>query len=455
VLVFDKFLPYNKYNLMKINIYRLDRFLFLAALVLVLGTILVKVGKKKVIEATAVTLVFSQWWQDELERDTLNTIVDEFEKSNPGIKIRLDSRSYQEIEDQILNGVNDKIAGFTDTAPLGDILALDSRWLYGLIQNDMLEPLTSYKQKTNFVLALQPNDQQRDYDEWAFPLVSFMAPLFYNIEVLQSAGFDRPPKNWTDFLHYARTITDKETGRFGVALALSQEYPQGIYLDLYSWIWASGTVIITNDKPHFTTPVVIDTLNFINKLHQEGFIAPDIFLKNREQKLEEFITGKIGMMIASVQDIEVIRKQMGDSTFGITTIPGPDIYLGKPVFGLTNWYAGISRECAYKNEAWIFLSFLAKRVSILASTSHAVPGSRNDPGNYLKGDTFYSKAYDIYEGGDGIQEFAGYPAVHVLDFIVREELYNMLELEQDATATAEAIQRRWEEVFQSALRFGS
>ena len=146
---------------------------------------------------------------------------------------------------------------------------------------------------------------------------------------------------------------------------------------------------------------------------------------------------------------------MGDSNFGITTIPGPDIYLGKPVFGLTNWYAGISKECEYKNEAWVFLSFLAKRGSILAAASHAVPGGGNDPGSYLKWDSFYSKAYDIYEGGDGIQEFAGYPAVHVLDFIVRKELYNMFELGQDSTTTAAAIQRRWEEVFQNALRFGS
>lgn len=448
-------IPYNTPNLMKINLYRLDRFLFILAILLALGISAVKVATKNVIGSQAVTLVFSQWWQDEREREALNIIVDEFEKSYPHIKIRLDSRSYQEIEDQVLNLVNDKITGFTDTAPLGDILALDSRWLYGLIQNDMLEPLGPYKQKTNFVQALQPNDPQRAYDEWAFPLVSFMAPLFYNIEVLHQAGFDRPPKNWTDFLLYARTITDKDSGRFGSALALGPEYPQGIYLDLYSWIWASGTVIITNNEPNFTAPPVIDALRFLNTLHQEGLIAPDMFLKSREQKLEEFSAGKIGMMIASVQDIELVRQKMGDSNFGITAIPGPDMYLGKPVFGLTNWYAGISQECAYKNEAWIFLSFLARRVSILTAASHAVPGSRSDPGNYFKEDAFYSKAYDMYEGGDGIQEFAGYPAVHVLDFIVREELYAMFELGQSEAATAGAIQRRWEEVFQSALRFGS
>jgi multiple sugar transport system substrate-binding protein len=438
------------------SICHLDKLLFMLAIIVFLIGSTVRFGKKKVIEAKKpVTLVFSQWWQDELEQNTLSAIIAEFEKINPGIKIQLDNRSYHEMENMILNGLNDKIAGFTENFLSADILALDPRWLYGLIQNDMLEPLAPYMQKSEFIPALQTDGQERVYDEWAFPLVSFMAPLFYNIEVLKDAGFDRPPKNWSDFLHYARTITDKDAGRFGTALSLSQGDPQGVYVDIYSWIWASGTVILNQGKPNFTALSVIETLEFLDNLYMEGLIAPDIFLKSREQKLEEFITGKLGMMIASVQDIEIVRERMGDAGFGITTIPGPDVYLGKPAFGLTNWYASISRESKHKDKAWAFISFLAMKSPFLAAASHAVPGSGNGLEDYLKGDSFYSKAYNIYEGGDGIQEFAGYPAVHVLDFIVREELYNMLEWRQDSQATAEAIQRRWEEVFHNALRFGS
>ncbi|MDR0569527.1 MAG: sugar ABC transporter substrate-binding protein [Spirochaetaceae bacterium] len=424
----------------------------------------IKIGKEKVIEAKGATLVFSQWWQDELEHKALDALIAEFEKTHPGVKIKLDNHSYHEMEDLILNGLNDKIisnglnggnAGSAETMLGADILALDSRWLYGLVQNEMLEPLGSYKKSSDFIPALQPSGQETIYDEWAFPLVSFMAPLFYNIEVLEAAGFDRPPKTWSDFLKYAKAITDPSAGQYGLGLSLSQGDPQGVYLDIYSWIWASGTVIIRQGRPNFTAPAVIDTLDFLDKLYQQGLIAPDSFSKTREQKLEEFIGGKIGMMIASVQDVEIIRKQMGDARFGITAIPGPDVYQGKPAFGLTNWYAGISRESKYKDLAWEFISFLAKQSPLLAAVSHAVPGSGNGLEDYLKGDFFYSKAYNIYEGGDGIQEFAGYPAVHVLDFIVRNETAKMFEERQGAKAAAEEIQRRWEEIFQNAIRFGS
>ncbi|MDR2535941.1 MAG: extracellular solute-binding protein [Treponema sp.] len=433
----------------------LDKLLFIVAVLVLLLSNTVKIGKKKVIKANSVTLVFSQWWQDELEYRVLETLIAEFEKTHPGVTVKLDNRSYHEMEDLILNGLNDKIAGFTENFFTADILALDSRWLYGLIQNDMLEPLTRYKEASDFIPALQPTGQENLYDEWTFPLVSFMAPLFYNIDVLSAAGFDRPPKNRTDLIRYAREITDPAAGRYGIGLSLSQGDPHGVYLDIYSWIWASGTVIINQGKPNFTAPEVVDTLEFLNNLYNEKILAPESFSKSREQKLEEFITGKIGMMIASVQDIEIIRKRMGDRGFGITTIPGPDVYLGKPAFGLTNWYAGISRESKHKALAWEFVDFLAKQSPLLAAGSHAVPGSGNGLEEYLKGDSFYSKAYNIYEGGNGIQEFTGYPAVHVLDFIVREEVYNMLHWNQSAQTTAETIQQRWEEVFQNALRFGS
>ncbi|MDR0525228.1 MAG: extracellular solute-binding protein [Spirochaetaceae bacterium] len=424
----------------------IDKILFITAiLVLLLGNS-ISIGKRKVIEGKSVTLVFSQWWEDALEPKTLNALIGEFEKTHPGVRIKLDNRSYHEMEDLILNGLNDKSNGLSDSFIAGDILALDSRWLYGLIHNDMLEPLAPYKK--DFIPALQPKDQENRYDEWALPLVSFMAPLFYNIEVLSAGGFDRPPKTWQDLERYAQGVTHKETGTYGLALALSERDPQSVYLDVYSWIWASGTVIINQGRPNFTDPAVIDTLQFLKNLAAAELIAPQSFSKTREQKLKEFTAGRIGMMIASVQDVEIVRKALGEN-FGITTIPTPgrEKYQGKPAFGLTNWYAGISKGSEHKALAWEFVSFLAQQSPLLAAASHAVPGSGNGLEEYLKKDAFYSKAYNIYEGGDGIQEFAGYPEVHVLDFIVRNEIFRMFEENQSPQDTAGAIQHQWEEYF--------
>lgn len=420
----------------------IDRILLGLIIILLPLGFFIKASAKIKEETQASTLVFTQWWQDELKNDTLTSIIHEFEQSNPGITVKLEQLSYQEMEDQLLKGV-------PGTTRRSDILALDPRWLYELIRQDMLEPLNTYIENTEnmenmaFIPGLPSSYKLPGSAEvWTLPVVSFMAPLFYNAEVLQSAGFDRPPKNRADFLRYARTITNSGAGRFGMALALSPEYPDGLYVDVYSWIWAAGGVMLQGGKPNFTSPSILGTLEFLNTLYKEGLLSPESFLKTREQKLEEFAQGKIGMMLASVQDIDTLQHLMGDTGFGITTIPGVDT-TSKPVFGLTSWYTGISRYSTHQDQAWAFIAFLMERSSLITLASHAVPGNWNRVRN-LNGD-LYAKAYDMYEGGDAVQEFTGIPRVHSLENIVRDELSSMFTQDQDAAATAQSIQKRWEE----------
>ncbi|MDR3304251.1 MAG: extracellular solute-binding protein [Treponema sp.] len=381
--------------------------------------------------SSKVNLVFSQWWLNELEGQTLETLIADFEHSNPGITITLDTRSYIGLE-------NNALAARSDAPFAGDIIALDPQWFYELIHNEQLEPLNLYRTASEAL----PDAEEQEYEAWAIPLVSFMTPFFYNIELLRQAGFDRPPKTRDDFMACAKALSGGD--RFGIAFALSPDYPQGIPLDIYSWIWAGGIRMLNNGKPAITSRPVIETLSFLKQFHDEGILAPDCFSKTRAQKLDDFASGTIGLMIASVQDIETLRERMGDAGFGVTTIPTPDSYLQMPSMGLSYWYAGISRHSEHKEAAWAFLSYLAENAPSLAIAAHAVPGSGTATRNYFKDDALYAKAYDIYESADVIEEFTGQPKTHTREIIVWEEVKNMLEADQSAATTAHNIQARWE-----------
>jgi multiple sugar transport system substrate-binding protein len=168
--------------------------------------------------------VFSQWWQNELEANTLQTFIADFEKANPNISVSLDTRSYTEL------------AGVALAAPplVADIIAIDPQWFYELLRYNQLEPLNVYReaQTPDEAEKFSLTDTDNEYDNWGVPLVSFMAPLFYNINVLRQAGFDRPPKTWSEILSYAKAISNPAESKFGLALALSPDYPQGIALDI-------------------------------------------------------------------------------------------------------------------------------------------------------------------------------------------------------------------------------
>jgi multiple sugar transport system substrate-binding protein len=430
---------------MTVKIRQFDKLLLGAALaVLAWGIIFRAGGKPEDAAAENSVLVFTQWWEDELEPGNLRAIIDEFESLNPSIQIRLDTRSYGETRLSLTDpsAVQEGTGGGEEVFP--DIIALDPQWLHEFVKQGALEPVTAYREGGEFVIQGRPDMPEGEYGQWAVPLISFMYPLFYNIEILKSAGFGRPPKTRTEFLAYARAISDGAAGRYGTALSLGMDNHQNMYREIFPWFWAAGTSLVREGKADFTGRPAIETLDFLGRFRTEGILSPGSFSKTEEQKREEFLTGKIGMMIGSVRDIDFLRERMGEDSFGISAIPAPDGYIGKPVFGLSGWYAGIARRSAYKDEAWRFIAFLSERTSALAAGARAVPGSGNGSDSHIEINSLYAKAYDIYEAGDMIREFSGIPRAAELDSLVREEIYAMLEQGRSPEASAAAIQQRWE-----------
>jgi multiple sugar transport system substrate-binding protein len=382
-------------------------------------------------------LVFTQWWQDEMEAETLSALKTEFETLNPGVIVQLDNRPYTEILSALRLG---------EDSPLeSDIIGLDPLWFEDLIRRDLLEPLDAYNPPGDPAQGSSAVPDQV-YEKWGRHLISFISPLYYNIELLQSAGFDRPPKSRAEILAYARTVTDRSAGQYAMVLALSPENPQGIYRDFFSWIWASGLPVTREGRLDFSARAITGTLGFLKQLWQEGFLLPGPFSKTDADKREDFIRGRSAMMISSVADIHVLRERMGEFAFGITSIPGESSFGGKPILGLTSWYLGILRSVGHKDEAWAFLSFLLERGALIAEKAHAVPGSRSNAMDFITGDPLYTKAYDMYTAGETVREFIGIPGIDEFEAAVREQLYALFEKDQSPEETARHIQRRWEEL---------
>jgi ABC-type glycerol-3-phosphate transport system substrate-binding protein len=386
-------------------------------------------------------LVVAHFWQDDAVKNIFYTFAEEFQKQNPDIFIEFRDYSYTDMQDMLLSpfpeeNADKKLKNFASS----DIFIFDPRWLSEMIRDNKLEPLTEYIQTT----------EDNPANEWAVPLTASIELLFYNIDVLRAVGFERPPKNWTEFKKYAEVLSSP--GRYGWTLSLESDgYPE-----IYPWIWAAGAVMLersgNGSGPVFNNEIVVKTLNFINTLHKDGVITPNISTKTKKQKFNEFISGKAGMMIASVEDIESIRQRLGDTSFGVSTVPYPDDFSGiHPVFGVRNAYAGVRSGSLYKNEARAFITYLAGHSPRLAGAAHILPGNGNTPAS-LKNNAFYTKVCDMYESSDQVQEFIGVPHVNMLDDVVRDALIAMFENGQIPEETARTIQARWENLLGTVQR---
>jgi multiple sugar transport system substrate-binding protein len=412
-----------------------DKTLWIWAVIMTAGLlvfwILTRVNIPVVIDRT---LVFAQWWEDELEEGILEKLADDFEEQNPGIKVRLERKSREEIKAMI--------AGTPDEAKAkkkkgADIYSLEGIWIDDLA--DRLAPLSI-------------PGTAADGGSRAIPVISFINPLFYNIDLLKAAGFNKPPKNHTEFLSYAQTLagSGENPGIYGAVLALGGgENGAGIDSDnisrgILSWIWPAALVRSGNsaeDTFRFTSRTVIETFSFLNQL--KPYLYPDPFEVTEKTRLDAFMEGKAAMTIGPVCDIVKIREEL-NAEFGITTIPAPPAYVGKPVFALSGWYAGVSAESRLREEAETFTAFLSQQAAVLARSAFAVPGSGKRDPELVKDDVLYAKAYDMYDAGEMAREVYGTGRARDLNAIICGEIKRMFDGEQSPEETAEAIQKRWE-----------
>jgi multiple sugar transport system substrate-binding protein len=411
--------------------------LVLALILLALGVIFFRLMKKApAAQQKDTTLVFTQWWEDELEEGTLAALAEEFEALRPGVRVKLDTRPYAEI----LEGLQ------STEAPLeSDIVGLDPLWLADLVRQDLLEELDPWESTKNLPLETSEG-ADGGYEKWGRHLISFINPLYYNIALLREAGFDRPPKSRAEMLAYARSVADTAAGRYALTMAIGPENPLGVYRDVFPWIWAFSPLTFREPRPDFSARSIAGALDFLRELWQGGCLVPDAFTKTEAEKLEDFIQGRAAMMIASVADIHPLRQRMGEGSFGITLIPGESSFEGKPVLGLTAWRLGIPRSAACKDEAGAFLSFLLERGALIAEKARAVPGSLSQTTDFSSGDPLYAKAYDMYTAGETVQEFSGISGADTFQALVREQLYALFEKGRTPEETAGQIQQHWEKL---------
>ena len=370
------------------------------------------------------TLVFEQWWEDELDRSVLEKIVEDFETENPGIKVRLEKNSMAGIR-RALEADADITTKRKKRQADADIYSLEGAWIDGV--EGALVPMEKYGSRS-------------------LSVITFINPLFYNIALLEASGFDRPPKSQAEFLAYAQAITKPE--QFGAVFALDAENPHGVSRYLLSWIWSAGlpqsgpdSISRALEKFNFNSKEVTETLSFLSRL--KPYLHPRPFETGEEEKLALFTEGKAGMMIGSVSDVKKIREKMQDG-FGITTIPGPASYVGKPVFALSGWYVGVGAGSKNQKEAEIFIAFLLERASDLALASFAVPGSGSRNSELMKTDPHYAKAFEMYDAGEIVREVYGSGRTVKLNAVIYEETRRMLDGARSPEDTAAAIQSRWE-----------
>ena len=387
--------------------------------------------------AADANIEFIQWWEPEMPAGALRGIMDDFEAANPGIKVTLVSGPYATTRDQIVVGAA--------SGTLSDVVGLDGAWVNGLAKQGAIASMDTLMANAKYDKGQIADIVKVDGNSVMFPLASFVYPVFVNLDLAKAAGVDKMPTNRTEFAEAAKKMTDPAKNQYGWVLPLSLQNPGGIQNDVMSWTWASGASMLKDGKPDVENESVVGTLEYVKSLQDAGVISPGIFAKKEQDKVEEFVNGRVGMMIDSLAHINLIRERNPKLNFGISALPAVDGYTGKRGLPYASWGIGISEGSKHKDEAWKLVEYLMSPDvnGRLVSIANAFPGNVNAKPDFTKSDPLFEEAFKIFQSGKLANEFVGLPVAEELMRQMGIEVQKMFDGTETAKEAAANTQKQW------------
>ena len=392
---------------------------------------------------STVNLSFSEWWAPQMAgHNSLQNLVNQFEQQNPGIHVTLDTNPYPTVESETI--------AQAATGTMADVVGLDGSWVNPLVKEGALLNLSAEMKQTGFDQSSLKSQVQLNGNTYDIPLVNFAYPLFTNTALLAKAGIAHPPTDWTQFTSDAVALSKLSKTTWGWIIPLTLNPPNGAQNDVMSWVWASGGSMLQNGQPHLTdNPTLTAVVNMLKEVYKDGamFPGPDAVVET--DKVENFINGRIGMMIDSMADSSAIATGAPNLKYSVSALPVENGYTGKQGITVASWGIGVSAKSAHPLQAWKFLEFLVSQNvnSQIATDASGFPGNAMASPSFSGANPHYKAAFDVYQSRVPMNEFVGLPQSTQLmtDFVTQFQKFFAGQV--SATSMLQTVQAQWKQVF--------
>lgn len=235
----------------------------------------------------------------------------EFEKKNPGIKV--------EMAPLVANVNNEEYKKKADLmiAAGEQIDLVRSSALYELtewVDNGVLEPLEDYAEKSG-VNLMNEYKGLATYKDKIYAIPEEITPwlVFINKDMLDAAGLQVPPKDWTwdDYREYAKKLTKGE-GANKIYGSFMNDWSNFFAVGVQSEI-LDTPFFTKDDKQNFDNPVFRDGLKFRYDLENvDKTQVPYADMSSQKLKYRtQFFSGKVAMVCMGswmVSDIQLKDK---------------------------------------------------------------------------------------------------------------------------------------------------
>lgn len=294
-----------------------------------------------------------RFWAMGREGEVLALLVPEFERLNPGIRVRIQQIPWISAHEKLLTA----FAG--DATP--DLAQLGSSWVPELAALGAIEPLDARLRGSRIVGT-------SDYFEgplranfidgriWAIPWYADTRLLFYRTDLLRDAGFAAAPTDWASWLAAMRAIKARAApGDYAVLLPLNEYEPLlALALQQPEPLLRDG-----GRYGNFRSAGFVRASDFYLGLFREG-LAPRVTNTQISNVHDEFARGRFAFYISGPWNIGEFKRRLP---------PGrQDDWMTAPLPGPTGPGASIAGGASLaifarserKDAAWKLVEYLSR-----------------------------------------------------------------------------------------------
>ena len=325
------------------------------------GSILAAFSPCKPKAPAPVTLEF---WSVFDDSDTYAPLIAAFQQQYPYITVNYHKKNIVSYEQELLDAL---AAG---RGP--DIFSINNAWLARYL--DKLTPAPeSIISLQDFRAALADVAEQDfvlDGKIYALPFSVDTLALYYNKDLLNSAGVALLPTTWDNFNAAVQALVKKneqgEILRAGTALGTSQNVNRSTDI-LAVLMLQSGAVMVSPDKTKatFSDAINLGQENFLPASRALAFYtnfanpAKKVYTWNSSQhySLDAFAQNEAAMMLSYAYQIPVLRAKAPHLNFGVA--PLPQISQNGLAISYANyWGQAVAKSSANSAAAWQFIAWL-------------------------------------------------------------------------------------------------
>lgn len=287
------------------------------------------------------------------EGEALTPFAREFERANPGIRVRVQQIPWTAGHEKLLTAY---VGG-----ALPDVAQLGNTWIPEFAALGALEPLDAWVARdsariprSDYFPGVLATNVVHD-TLFGVPWYVDTRVLFYRQDLLRAAGIASPPVTWSEFRTALTRLKARQPAGAFPALMPLDEWAQPLifaYQADASMLNAEGT------RGNFRDARFRKGFTYYVDLFRDG-LAPALANTQISNVYQEFAAGRVAMYITGPWNVGEFRKRLPDSlqgTWATAPLPGPDS-AGVSFAGGASLV--VMRTSQQQDAAWRFVTFMS------------------------------------------------------------------------------------------------